>query len=135
MAGSPRPAALIPRVRAVISGNVIRRGEGRGGEASVDIAAWLHSLGMQQYDQAFRDRRRHGRRAGFAHSARLLGAKAENISPLSGRLDVRAFDVIEVGTLDAHQLCQAHPFRRVGHADVVEVRVTRLQNIGPLRLD
>jgi len=26
----------------------------RGGEASVDIAAWLHSLGMQQYEAAFR---------------------------------------------------------------------------------
>jgi class 3 adenylate cyclase len=25
------------------------------GEASVDIAAWLHSLGMQQYEEAFRD--------------------------------------------------------------------------------
>src|SRR5215468_2473124 len=34
---------------------VTRRGEGRDGEASMDIAAWLHSLGMQQYDQAFRD--------------------------------------------------------------------------------
>jgi predicted ATPase/class 3 adenylate cyclase len=31
----------------------MRRGTRR--EASVDIAAWLHSLGMQQYDQAFRD--------------------------------------------------------------------------------
>src|SRR5215469_12595227 len=27
----------------------------RRGEASVDIAAWLHSLGMQQYEAAFRD--------------------------------------------------------------------------------
>ena len=30
-------------------------GGDRGGEASVDIAAWLHSLGMQQYAAAFRD--------------------------------------------------------------------------------
>src|SRR5262252_9213999 len=25
------------------------------GEASVDIAAWLHGLGMEQYEEAFRD--------------------------------------------------------------------------------
>ena len=31
------------------------RGSERVGEASVDIAAWLHSLGMQQYEEAFRD--------------------------------------------------------------------------------
>jgi hypothetical protein len=31
------------------------RGSERVGEASVDIAAWLHSLGMQQYEAAFRD--------------------------------------------------------------------------------
>ena len=30
-------------------------GSDRGGKASVDIAAWLHSLGMQQYERAFRD--------------------------------------------------------------------------------
>jgi len=36
-------------------GKVIGRGGDRGGEASVDIAAWLHSLGMQQYEAAFRD--------------------------------------------------------------------------------
>ena len=27
----------------------------RIGEASVDIAAWLHGLGPQQYEQAFRE--------------------------------------------------------------------------------
>src|SRR5215471_16279637 len=27
----------------------------RVGEASVDIAAWLHGLGLQQYEQAFRE--------------------------------------------------------------------------------
>jgi hypothetical protein len=31
------------------------RGNDRGGEANVDISAWLRSLGMQQYEQAFRD--------------------------------------------------------------------------------
>ena len=31
------------------------RGGDRVGEASVDIAAWLHGLGLQQYEQAFRD--------------------------------------------------------------------------------
>jgi hypothetical protein len=25
------------------------------GEASLDIGAWLHGLGLQQYEQAFRD--------------------------------------------------------------------------------
>ena len=32
-----------------------RRGGDRVGEASVDIAAWLHGLGLQQYEQAFRE--------------------------------------------------------------------------------
>jgi class 3 adenylate cyclase len=36
-------------------GNVTRRGEDRVGEADVDISTWLHDLGMQQYEQAFRD--------------------------------------------------------------------------------
>ena len=27
----------------------------RVGEASVDIAAWLHGLGLEQYEEAFRD--------------------------------------------------------------------------------
>jgi class 3 adenylate cyclase/predicted ATPase len=40
---------------ATIWGTVSSRGGDRGGEASVDIAAWLHSLGMQQYEEAFRD--------------------------------------------------------------------------------
>ena len=31
------------------------RGSDRGGETSVDIGAWLRSLGMQQYEEAFRD--------------------------------------------------------------------------------
>src|SRR5215475_1361343 len=31
------------------------RGGDRVGEASVDIAAWLHGLGLQQYEQAFRE--------------------------------------------------------------------------------
>ena len=31
------------------------RGGDRVGEASVDIAAWLHGLGLQQYEKAFRD--------------------------------------------------------------------------------
>ena len=30
------------------------RGGDRVGEANVDIAAWLHGLGLQQYEQAFR---------------------------------------------------------------------------------
>jgi hypothetical protein len=34
---------------------VTPRGSDRVGEASVDIAAWLHGLGLQQYEQAFRD--------------------------------------------------------------------------------
>src|SRR5215469_11978621 len=36
-------------------GKLKRRGGDRGGEASVDIAAWLHGLGMKQYEEAFRD--------------------------------------------------------------------------------
>jgi hypothetical protein len=35
-------------------GKVNGRG-GRAGEASVDIAAWLHGLGLQQYEATFRD--------------------------------------------------------------------------------
>ena len=31
------------------------RGGDRVGEASVDIAEWLHGLGLQQYEQAFCD--------------------------------------------------------------------------------
>jgi class 3 adenylate cyclase len=31
------------------------RGGDRVGEANVDIAAWLHGLGLQQYEQVFRD--------------------------------------------------------------------------------
>ena len=31
------------------------RGGDRVGEASVDIAAWLHGLGLQQYEQVFRE--------------------------------------------------------------------------------
>jgi class 3 adenylate cyclase/predicted ATPase/DNA polymerase III delta prime subunit len=31
------------------------RGDDRVGEASVDVAAWLHGLGLQQYEQSFRD--------------------------------------------------------------------------------
>src|SRR6202047_1010162 len=31
------------------------RGGDRVGEASVEIAAWLHGLGLQQYEQAFRE--------------------------------------------------------------------------------
>jgi class 3 adenylate cyclase/predicted ATPase len=31
------------------------RGRDRVGEASVDVAAWLHGLGLQQYEQAFRE--------------------------------------------------------------------------------
>src|SRR6516225_1282452 len=31
------------------------RGRDRSGEAVVDIAAWLNRLGLQQYEQAFRD--------------------------------------------------------------------------------
>ena len=50
-------------------------------------------------------------------------------------LDVRAFDVIEVGPFDAHQLGQSLPFWRVNRIDIVEVRVARLQDVGPLRLD
>jgi len=34
---------------------VNERGEDRVGETSVDIATWLHGLGLQQYEQAFRD--------------------------------------------------------------------------------
>src|SRR6516165_11408376 len=33
----------------------LRAGSDRGRRVSVDIAAWLHSLGMQQYEAAFRD--------------------------------------------------------------------------------
>src|SRR5437870_3207634 len=29
----------------------------RSGEAGVDIAAWLHRLGLEQYEQAFRENR------------------------------------------------------------------------------
>src|SRR5215831_16988530 len=36
-------------------GNVTRGDEDRVGEADVDISTWLHGLGMQQYEQAFRD--------------------------------------------------------------------------------
>src|SRR5215472_17539077 len=31
------------------------RGGDRVGEANVDIAAWLHGLGLQQYEQTFRE--------------------------------------------------------------------------------
>jgi len=31
------------------------RGRDRSGEAVVDIAAWLNRLGLQRYEQAFRD--------------------------------------------------------------------------------
>jgi class 3 adenylate cyclase/tetratricopeptide (TPR) repeat protein len=31
------------------------RGGDRGGDASMDIAQWLHGLGLQQYEQAFRE--------------------------------------------------------------------------------
>jgi class 3 adenylate cyclase/predicted ATPase len=34
---------------------MISRGDDRVGEASMDIATWLRSLGMQQYEAAFRD--------------------------------------------------------------------------------
>ena len=34
-------------------GLITRRGPHRG--TRVDIASWLHGLGLQQYDQAFRD--------------------------------------------------------------------------------
>src|SRR5215472_10987474 len=36
-------------------GNVTRGDEDRVGEAGVEISTWLHGLGMQQYEQAFRD--------------------------------------------------------------------------------
>jgi len=43
-------------IRAPLScGKVNPRGDDRVGEASVDVAAWLHGLGLQQYEQAFRD--------------------------------------------------------------------------------
>jgi hypothetical protein len=38
----------------MIRGTISPRGSGRG-EQSVDIAAWLHGLGLQQYEQAFCD--------------------------------------------------------------------------------
>src|SRR5260370_33382560 len=38
-----------------IRGTISPRGRDRGGEQSVDIAAWLHGLGLQQYEQAFCD--------------------------------------------------------------------------------
>jgi hypothetical protein len=38
-----------------IRGTISPRGSDRGGEENVDIAAWLHGLGLQQYEQAFRD--------------------------------------------------------------------------------
>jgi hypothetical protein len=34
---------------------MVPRGGDRVGEASVDIAEWLHGLGLQQYEQAFCD--------------------------------------------------------------------------------
>ena len=34
--------------------NVNQRGSDRAGVASVDISPWLHSLGMQRYEEAFR---------------------------------------------------------------------------------
>src|SRR5260370_37799762 len=36
-------------------GRIRARRSGRGGGKSVDIAGWLHGLGLQQYEQAFRD--------------------------------------------------------------------------------
>src|SRR6266446_2487211 len=57
------------------------------------------------------------------------------VAPRSGRLDVRAFDVIQVGTLDAHQLGQAIPFWRVYHTDIVEVRASRLPDVAPFWRD
>src|SRR5260370_31320351 len=38
-----------------IRGTISPRGRDRGGEQSVDIAAWLAGLGLQQYEQAFCD--------------------------------------------------------------------------------
>ena len=37
-----------------IRGTITLRGSDRVGEASVDIAAWLHGLGLKQYEPAFR---------------------------------------------------------------------------------
>src|SRR5262249_39602559 len=54
------------------------------------------------------------------------GRRQEKLSPLSGCLDIRAFDVIEISALNAYQFGQALPFRRVYHTDIIEVRVARL---------
>jgi class 3 adenylate cyclase len=40
---------------AIIWGKVNERGGSCPGEASVDITAWLHGLGLQQYEATFRD--------------------------------------------------------------------------------
>src|ERR1700736_2775612 len=53
----------------------------------------------------------------------------------SGRLDVRALDVIEVLALDPHQLREAASVGRVNRADVVEVAVARLHQVGLVGLD
>jgi class 3 adenylate cyclase/predicted ATPase len=50
----------------------------RGGKASVDIAAWLHSLGMQQYEGAFR--------ANAIDSAILAELTAEDLRDLGVNL-------------------------------------------------
>ena len=43
--------------------------------------------------------------------------------------------MIEVGALNAHQLGQAVPIRRVYRANIVEMRVARLEDVGPFRFD
>ena len=49
--GKPRRVFRLPTIRRMIRS----RGRYRGGEERADIVAWLHGLGLQQYEQAFRD--------------------------------------------------------------------------------
>jgi len=62
----------------------------------------------------------------LSNSANESRRRREKLSPPSGCLDIRAFDVIEIGALNAYQFGQALPFRRVNDTDIVEVRVARL---------
>ena len=52
-----RQAAHSIRAQRQFGVRLSPRGSDRVGEQSVDIAAWLHGLGLQQYEQAFRDER------------------------------------------------------------------------------
>src|SRR5689334_10865429 len=44
-----------PRIQSRYGGRWPQQRKRRSGEAGVDIAAWLHRLGLERYEQAFRE--------------------------------------------------------------------------------